>query len=75
MTKTVPFFFVEVENKQYRRTQVNISPLNCLFFFALLLFLSTFVSSVSSLMSPLPENNSSGASIAASETARGATYR
>lgn len=50
------------------------SPLNFLFLLALLLFLSACVNSVSSLTSPLPLNISSGASIAASETATGAIY-
>lgn len=50
------------------------SPLNFLFLLALLLFLSGCVNSISSLTSPLPANISSGASIAASETATGATY-
>lgn len=49
-------------------------PLNFLFLVALLLFLSACVSSASSLISPFPENTSSGASIAASETAKGAIY-
>lgn len=49
-------------------------PLCILFFLALLLFLSACVSSVSSFMSPLPANTSSGASMAASETANGAIY-
>lgn len=53
----------------------QILPLYFLFLFALRLLFSAFVSSVSSLISPLPENTSSGASIAASDTAIGATYR
>lgn len=51
-----------------------ILPLNFLFLLARLRFLSACVSSASSLMSPLPVKTSSGANIAASETARGAIY-
>lgn len=53
---------------------MTIIPLKFLFLLALLLFLSSFVSSASSLISPLPSKTSSGASIAASETATGAIY-
>lgn len=47
-------------------------PLKILLFFALLRFRSTLLSSASSLILPLPEKISSGASMAASETAEGA---
>lgn len=55
-----------------RKMHIGV-PLNFLFLLALLRFLSACVSSASSLISPFPAKTSSGASIAASEMATGAT--